>query len=63
MAGGVGKSTDILVIKKDGIYQVDDTTIQALEEIYDERESGSQRQAFDKRISEFTPEVSKHKAG
>ncbi|MGH2453543.1 MAG: hypothetical protein ACRDF5_07245 [bacterium] len=61
MAGGVGKSTDILVVKADGIYGVGDKTIKALEEVYDARESGRQREAFDKRITELNPEITKIK--
>jgi hypothetical protein len=63
MAGGVGKGTDMLVIKADGIHEVNEKTLTALEAIYEERESGSQRKEFDKKISEFQPEIKKHKAG
>jgi hypothetical protein len=62
MAGGVGRDTDILVVKPDGIHEVSDKTLKALGDIYDERESGTQRKEFDKRIAQFGPEISKRKA-
>jgi 20S proteasome alpha/beta subunit len=53
MAGGVGRSTDILLIGNDGIKSLQQETIIKLEEVYDERESRSQRRGFDKAITEL----------
>lgn len=51
LAGGVGESSDILVIKEEGISLVTDKTKEILEEIYNAKESEASRTEFDKRIS------------
>ncbi|MBI3538269.1 MAG: hypothetical protein HY070_12025 [Chloroflexi bacterium] len=53
MAGGVGRSTDIVIIDKKGLNQVTADTIDAMEEIHNERESRSERGGFDKKITEL----------
>jgi hypothetical protein len=53
MAGGVGQTTDIIVIDAKGIQQIKADTIKVLEEIYCERESRSERAGFDKSIKEL----------
>lgn len=52
-AGGVGQSTDIWIIGKDGINIVEQQTITKLEEVYRERETIRERRGFDKRITEL----------
>jgi hypothetical protein len=51
LAGGVGKSTDVLIINSDGVNKITDETIQVLEDIYNARESEAIQTGFDKRIS------------
>ena len=53
MAGGVGHATDILIIDDEGIGEVKPETVEALEGIYDDRETRSERTGFDKRITEL----------
>jgi hypothetical protein len=53
MAGGVGKSTDILIIDNEGVKEVAQSTVQSLEDIYNDREARAERTGFDKRISEL----------
>lgn len=52
-AGGVGQSTDIRIIGKEGIEIVEQETITRLEEIYHEREGIRERRGFDKQITEL----------
>ena len=59
MAGGVGKSTDILIIDEKSINKVHPDTIKLLEEIYYERESKSERAGFDKKIRELEIQMCK----
>lgn len=51
MAGGVGQTTDIVIIDRDGIKQVGEDTIKVLEEAYDEREARGARNYFAERIT------------
>ncbi len=51
MAGGVGPSTDILIIDQNGVNIVKEETVNQLEVIYNERESRSQTSGFDKKIT------------
>ena len=53
MAGGVGQSTDILVIDSEGVNEVSPDTVKNLEEIYDDQEAKAERTGFDKRITEL----------
>jgi hypothetical protein len=53
MAGGVGQSTDILIIDSDGINKVSPDTVTALEEIYHDREAKAERTEFDNCITEL----------
>lgn len=53
MAGGVGRSTDIIVINEKETRVVNCDTIQGMEKIYHERESRSDRTGFDKQITEL----------
>jgi hypothetical protein len=53
LAGGVGESTDILIIDKNGIVSLDNKTIEELKAIYDERENGIGRTTFNKNITEL----------
>lgn len=53
MAGGVGQTSDLLIIDSDGIKVINDDTVEALEEIYYEREARAERTGFDKRILEL----------
>ncbi len=53
MAGGVGSSTDILIIDKRGALEVAAETIENLEAIYNDRESRSERTGFDETITEL----------
>jgi len=59
MAGGVGPMTDALIVDSNGIQFVEDSTMQTLLEIYNEREHGAQRRSFDKRITELKIETTK----
>ncbi len=52
-AGGVGKATDILIVRQSGIEEVQPATIQELETIYNEREEQGQRARFDKKITDL----------
>ena len=58
-AGGVGQSTDIWIIGKDGIDIVEQQTITELGEIYRERETIRERRGFDKRITELKIQAGK----
>ena len=53
MAGGVGRSTDILIIDNKGIKSVKPDTLKALEEVYHDRETRAERTGFNKRITEL----------
>ncbi|MCH8877631.1 MAG: hypothetical protein IIA89_12530 [Chloroflexi bacterium] len=53
MAGGVGSSTDILIINAEGTKEVAVETIVKLEAIYHDRESRRERTGFDKKITEL----------
>lgn len=53
MAGGVGRSTDILLIDESSIKEISPDTIKILEEVYHDRESRSERAGFDERITEL----------
>lgn len=53
MAGGVGQSTDIVIIDSQGMKQLNAETIDALEEIYNDRERKAERTGFDNRITEL----------
>ena len=53
LAGGVGQSTDVLIINVDGIRKVEESTVQDLEEIYESREAQGDRAKFDERITEI----------
>lgn len=59
MAGGVGQSTDILIIDKEGIKQVKADTLGALEEVYNDRETRAERTGFNRRITELEIQTSK----
>jgi len=59
MAGGVGQSTDILIIDSVGVNEVSRDTIDALEEIYNAREAKAERTGFDKRITELKVQTNK----
>lgn len=59
MAGGVGAITDVLIITGDGPQIVEESTVQALLEVYNEREHGTQRRTLDKRITELKIETRK----
>jgi len=52
-AGGVGKMTDAFVVNRDGIVRISAATIKELDDIYDERENGGQRN-FDRRVTELS---------
>lgn len=58
MAGGVGQSTDILVIDRKGIKKVEMPTTGALEEIYNDRQARGERAEFDKRVAELEVQTS-----
>ena len=58
LAGGVGKSTDILLIDDKSIREIKSETTSALEAIYYDRESKSEREEFDKRITELAIQTS-----
>jgi len=51
MAGGVGRSTDAIIIDKQGLNQVSQDTIEAMEKIYNERETRSDRAGFESKIT------------
>lgn len=53
MAGGVGQSTDIIIIDKKEIKEISSETIKILEGIYENRETKSERGGFDKHITEL----------
>jgi len=53
VAGGVGQSTDMMIIDDDGIKVVEEATIDKLEEIYNEREEARRRRGFDRQITEL----------
>jgi len=53
MAGGVGRSTDILLIDENSIQEISSDTIKILEEVYNDRESKSERAGFDERITKL----------
>jgi hypothetical protein len=53
MAGGVGQSTDIVIIDAAGIQKVAAETVDFLGEIYNDREAKAQRTGFDQRITEL----------
>lgn len=53
MAGGVGRSTDILLIDENSVKEISPDLVNILEEIYHDRESRSERAGFDKRITEL----------
>jgi len=59
MAGGVGAITDALIITSDGPQIVEESTLQALLEVYNDREHGTQRKSFDRRITELKLETRK----
>ena len=58
MAGGVGRSTDILIIDENGIKEICPESVNLLEEIYHDREQKSERAGFDKRITELKIQTS-----
>jgi len=53
MAGGVGQSTDIVIIDAAGIQKVAAETVDFLGEIYNDREAKAQGTGFDQRITEL----------
>lgn len=53
MAGGVGSSTDILIIDQDSISEVEESTIKKLEHIYNEREAQRECQKFDDSVTKL----------
>jgi hypothetical protein len=53
MAGGVGSTTDALIIDEKGIELVEDETLQELLEIYNERELGTQSRSSDDKITKL----------
>lgn len=59
MAGGVGSTTDAIVISGDGAQLVETETLEALLEVYNERECGRQRRTFDKGITELKVQTRK----
>ena len=61
-AGGVGQTTDMVVVDKDGIQMVEPETIAELEDLYHERETTRERRGFDKRITELEVQTSKLEA-
>jgi hypothetical protein len=52
-AGGVGQSTDMIIIDRDGIQMVEQETITKLEEIYLDREKTRERRGFDEQITKL----------
>lgn len=58
MTGGVGRSTDILIIDEYGIKEICPESVNLLEEIYHDREQKSERAGFDKRITELEIQTS-----
>jgi hypothetical protein len=59
MAGGVGPTTDAVIIDADGIKVVTGATMQTLQEIYNERELGAQRRTFDEKVTNLRLETRK----
>ena len=53
MAGGIGKQTDVWIIDEGGVYEVENETIKQLEEIFEDRNTSTRRNRFDKRILEM----------
>jgi hypothetical protein len=51
MAGGVGSTTDAITINDKGIELVEESTLQELLEIYNERELGTQSRSSDEKIT------------
>lgn len=58
MAGGVGQSTDIVIIDRKGIKKVSPDTVSYLEVIYNDGEAKAERRGFDKRIAELEIQAS-----
>lgn len=50
MASGIGKETDMIIINDKGIKKIDFSTINDLEEIYNERETKDTRRNFGENI-------------
>lgn len=61
MAGGVGQTTDIVIIDRDGIKEVHEDTINVLEEVYGERETRGARNYFGERITDLKIRTTKIK--
>jgi hypothetical protein len=51
-AGGVGRATDIHIINETGLFKLQETVIQQLEKIYDDRQS-RERRGFDQRVTDL----------
>jgi len=59
LAGGVGPTTDAVIVKSDGICIVEESTMQTLLEVYNERELGWQSRTSDARITGLKLETRK----
>jgi hypothetical protein len=59
MAGGIGPTTDALIIRNQGIEIVNECTLTKLLEIYNEREHGAERHKIDGKITDLSLETHK----
>lgn len=59
MAGGVGPTTDAIIVKDDGVHLVKDETLKVLQGIYDEREYGEERKTLGKKVTDLKLETTK----
>ncbi len=59
MAGGIGPTTDAFIIKASGIEVVNESTLTALSEVYNEREFGAERRALNDRLAKLKLETRK----
>ena len=57
MAGGVGPTTDAVLVNATGVHLIEQSTLDKLLEIYNERELGGERRTFDERITQLRLET------
>jgi hypothetical protein len=57
MAGGIGPTTDAIIVDATGARVVEESTMKVLLEVYNEREYGAERKAVTSKIAELKLET------